>query len=44
MHFPIKSLKAISMALWNVAPTLISPKGILLYANVPHLVVKAVFS
>ena len=36
--------KAISMALWNVALVFINPKGILEYMNVPHGVVKVVFS
>ena len=36
--------KAISMALWKVAPAFISPKGIFEYMKVPQGVVKVVFS
>ena len=41
---PIRLRKSISMALWKVYPTLISPKGILLYAKVPNLVLNVVFN
>ena len=42
--WPIKQCKVISIALWKIAPVLIIPKGIIVYAKVPHLVLKVVFS
>jgi hypothetical protein len=35
---------SISITLWKVSPAFIRPKGILAYMNVPHGVVKVVFS
>ena len=38
----MSSEKAMTMALWNVAPAFIKPNVILTYMNVPQGVVKAV--
>ena len=44
MKKPISSEKAISIALWNVALTLIKPKGIFTYMKEPQGAVKVVLS
>jgi len=44
MKYPISSEKAMSIALWKVAPAFINPKGILTYMKVPQGVIKEVLS